>query len=90
MPGSDLRLVEVVWNDASSAHGWHNEEDIPPVSDVRSVGLVHRDDDNALALLQSVNRTEDGPGTRTANCGNSLVIPRSAVREVHELIRKEK
>jgi hypothetical protein len=79
--------VEVLWEDSAQVGNWHHEEDIPPIGPIRSVGLLYREDDTALVLIQSLNLTEDGPEVRTAKLAGSLVIPRSAIREVRELRR---
>jgi hypothetical protein len=79
------RIVEVEWEDSAQIGEWHHEEDVPPVGSIRSVGVVHRDDDDGLVLVQSMNHIDDHPGVRTAKLAASLVIPRSAIRKVREL-----
>lgn len=85
------RIVEVVWEDSACVSAWHNEEDIPGAGDpIRSVGFVYRDDDTGVVLIQSMNEVKDGPSTRTSRFSATLIIPRSAIREVRELGRKRR
>jgi hypothetical protein len=81
------RIVEVEWVDSTTVNGWHHAEDIPGVDPIVSVGHLHREDDNELVLVQSINLAVDGPRVRTAKLSESLVIPRSAIRKVTELKR---
>lgn len=81
------RILLVVWEDSAQVGAWHNEEEIPPVGPIRSSGFLYRENEHEVVLVQSFNDTKDGPGVRTANLAGTLVIPRSAIREVGELRR---
>ncbi len=81
------RIVEVLWEDSAQVGPWHDDEDIPPVSPIVSRGLLYREDDTEMVLVQSMNLAKDGPQVKMAKLAGSLVIPRSAIRKVTELRR---
>jgi hypothetical protein len=60
------------------------------VDPIVSVGHLHREDENEIVLVQSMNLAVDGPRVRTAKLSESLVIPRSAIRKVTELKRSKR
>ncbi|KKM80661.1 hypothetical protein LCGC14_1337650 [marine sediment metagenome] len=81
------RIVEVEWEDSTSLHGWHDE--LPTkAAPIRSTGYVFQDDDDALVIYQSYDGQKVTSDSSVSRYGNSLFIPRSAIRKVTELARK--
>ncbi len=81
------RIVVVEWEDTVGAHGWHDE--LPTESaPVHSVGIVGQDDESGLVIYQSYDGQKESRLERVARYGNSLFIPRPAIRKVTELARK--
>ena len=82
------RIVEVIWEDASSRHGWQSEEQaqVNPWI-VHSLGYVLEDDERHIRIMEARAEASDSDNTaRDHGCATS--IPRSAVRKVTELARK--
>ena len=81
------RIVEVEWEDTTGAHGWHDE--LPTESaPIHSVGIVAQDKEAGMVIYQSYDGQKESRLERVARYGNSLFIPRSAIRKVTELSRK--
>ena len=75
-------MVLVEWEDSDSTQGWHHLEDVATTAPCVSLGFLVRDEEGLVVISQSLNEHEDGPFHRTARLGNSLTIPRSAVRRI--------
>lgn len=87
------RIVEVIWEDAASSHGWQETDELPQVGLVRIVGYVDRDDEEGIRVVEAraTFSTKGGRSKpRAREWGCATMIPRSAIREVHELTRKRR
>lgn len=79
------RVVEVEWEDSNSSHGWGYDQDLPGFLAIISVGMVLRDDDAGMLLVESWVKPPVPDGQKPYAC--STAIPRSAIRKVTELRR---
>ena len=85
-PKNEHRIIEVLWEDSVSTHGWQAEHDLSRTpSLITSVGYVIRDDAVGVVVVQGIDHSETPPTHSHSNYGCCLVIPRSAVREVRVL-----
>ena len=85
------RIVEVEWEDCSGRHGWLTPESLQEFIDnrefiVTTVGYVQADDEKGLVLIEA---TPDIFVKDHCLIGCVTFIPRSAIRKVTELMRKQ-
>ena len=78
------QVVEVVWEDSSATHGWHDADEVveePTVHTIRTVGYLMAETEQALVLMMSDNFTPDGKDARNASrFGCTWTIPKAALR----------
>ncbi len=82
--------VLVEWEDADHTSGWHNVEDVATTASIVSLGFLTRDieEESFIVLTQSLNENPIQGKFRTSRLGESLAIPRSAVRNIYILTAK--
>ena len=82
-------MVEVEWEDSYSVTGWQADASRPRQPSVcRSVGYVYEDNEIGLGLSESFSDRPVTGRVEEHGYGDSLFIPRSAIRKVWELRRK--
>ena len=78
-------IVEVEWLDSVCTGGWRDEEDYAkeyPPAIIRSAGYLLRSDRSQVVIIQSRD-------PKNSNASDSISIPRSAVKKMVRLLRKE-
>ena len=81
------RIVEVEWEDTLTRHGWSGSDELPKKCwQIRSVGYVIQDDDVGIVVVEARG---EAPNLDTKDYGCATMIPRSAIRKVTELLRKQ-
>ena len=81
------RIVLVEWEDTNGSHGWQLESELPGLAEIKSVGFVVAENDEAITLIESISEADAGnrPGAQHRRFGCATIIPLSAVHKVTEL-----
>ena len=70
------KIVHIEWVDSATHSGWHNTAHDPRgVAHCQSVGMVVRDNEKEIVIVQSWSDDET-----VAKVGESIAIPKAAVR----------
>ena len=78
-------IVEVEWGDSLRTGGWRDIKEYMELTvtpTIKSVGYLLKSNRTAVTLIQSYDPAHN-------NMTDSITIPRSAVRKVTRLVRKE-
>ena len=83
------RIVEVLWEDTATGHGWQSGAADLKTAMCRTVGYVVQEDDEVIVTVEtSIDIEPDGEPKTEKRWGCATAIPRSAIRKVTELARK--
>ncbi len=77
-------IVEVVWMDSSSTHGWHKKQDLAELCECVSVGFLLKEGGEYVLLAETLALDGDD-GRHEYGC--SSAIPRSTIRKITKLSR---
>ena len=76
-----MKIVEIVWRDHSTTHGWSQEIAVPMT--IREVGYLAGEKDDYYCLVDSEVIGDEGPGTSKWGC--STAILKSDVISIREI-----
>ncbi len=80
----DKPLVEIIWLDAKTEHGWEPDADVElDINAVTTIGFLLQDNENIVVIASSIDR-------ETATNNGRMYIPKGMVVSMNELVTSKK
>lgn len=79
------KYVEIIWNDASTSHGWSNNADNETYHQIRSVGWIIKDTPEQVTIASDISDGSPDPDSvGVIEHNRRLNIPKDWIKKIRK------